>query len=307
MAVAPRSASGAQTWTDRVARRELRAAVNFGVASVARALGGRPSDMLDLRCECGRTQCAERVRITLRDYQGAELDRALLVAAEHADPSAWAFARTRYWAVVETGDDRQPRSAQVMRQRMPVVRSGEEAVRSRFVAPEHRPMGLQEVDVTRLTGYQRALLVNDGTVTRLVEASVLEPLEVRVLDQQMIAVEDDMWLDLPVPPAPLLRRRVQIHGCATRRLYVLAESLLVISRLPQAMIDGLASSHKGLGELLDEIGLERRRELLWFGYSTPPDWASAAARALPLLTRSYRIIHGGDPAILITESFPAPE
>ena len=80
-----------------------------------------------------------------------------------------------------------------------------------------------------------------------------------------------------------------------------------MSRLPPAIIDRLANSPKGLGELIDGIRLETRRELLWFGYSEMPDWANAKVTRLPLLTRSYRIIVDGWPAILITESFPATE
>lgn len=187
------------------------------------------------------------------------------------------------------------------------ARSAEEALRGYFVALEHRPDGVREIDVTRLTRHQRALLVNDGTVTRLVEASMLELLDIEVLDQRTITIAHDEWLDLPVTPAPVLRRRVAIRGRASRRLYVLAESSLVMSRLPPEIIDRLANSPKGLGELIDGIRLETRRELLWFGYSEMPDWANAEVTRLPLLTRSYRIIVDGWPAILITESFPATE
>ena len=70
-----------QSSIDRIARQELRSAVNFGVASLARVLGMVPSELLELRCECGRAACAALVRISLRDYQAAELESALLVVS----------------------------------------------------------------------------------------------------------------------------------------------------------------------------------------------------------------------------------
>lgn len=66
------------------ARRRLRAAVNFGVASTERVLGAPPDRLLELRCECGGAGCAQPVRITLREYLAAQPARRLLVVPEHA-------------------------------------------------------------------------------------------------------------------------------------------------------------------------------------------------------------------------------
>jgi chorismate-pyruvate lyase len=184
------------------------------------------------------------------------------------------------------------------------ARAIEDMIRSYFTAWAQRPSRLGDVDVAALTPLHRALLVNDGTVTRLVEASVLEPVEVDTLDQQTVEVDDQRWLDLPATPTPVLRRRVAIRGRASGRLYVLAESLLVTSRLPKAFASALSHNPKGLGALIDEMRLSTRRELLWFGSAQTPAWAGDAVIPAPLLTRTYRIIIGGCPAILITESFP---
>ena len=91
---------GTQTSTDRVARQGLRSAVNFGVAALARALGAPASELLDLRCECGRSACTARVRISLREYDAAPLEDAVLVASGHAGPvSRQTVARS--WVIVE--------------------------------------------------------------------------------------------------------------------------------------------------------------------------------------------------------------
>jgi chorismate-pyruvate lyase len=178
-----------------------------------------------------------------------------------------------------------------------------------FVAQAHRPSALWDADVAALTPYHRALLVNDGTVTRVVEASVLEPLSVDVLDQRTVDVSEQgsLWLDLPTGEASLVRRRVAIHGRRTGRVYVLAESLLVASRFSNAFTSTLLHCAQGLGETIAQMRLESRRELLWFGYTTAPAWAATTTASRgPVLTRSYRIITDAKPAILISESFPGP-
>jgi chorismate-pyruvate lyase len=175
---------------------------------------------------------------------------------------------------------------------------------SYFVAQARRPSDVRDVETETLAPYHRALLVNDGMVTRFVEASVLEPVAVDVLEQGAVDAVGCGWLDLRKTSAAVLRRRVAIHGRESRRLYVLAESLLVTSRLPRRFAASLAESGKGLGELIEQEQLETRRELLWFGCATTPAWAEAVAPRSDLLTRSYRVVVGDRPAILISESFP---
>lgn len=165
---------------------------------------------------------------------------------------------------------------------------------------------MEDADLLELTPHQRALLTYDGTVTRLLEALVLEPLTVEVLDQRTTAAGDlgAVWLDLSSTAASVVRRRVSIAGRDSGRLHVVAESLLVPSRLPQAFIEALMGNPKGLGEALGDLHLETRRELLWFGSAHAPGWAEPIVVEKLLLTRSYRIIVSGHPSILIVESFP---
>ena len=101
----------------------------------------------------------------------------------------------------------------------------------------------------------------------------------------------------------MLRRRVVIRGRKSGSRWVFAESLLVAGRLPAGFISRLQVNPKGLGVVLAESRLETRRELLWFGHAAAADWMEATDRSQPLLTRSYRIILGDCPAILITENF----
>jgi chorismate-pyruvate lyase len=152
------------------------------------------------------------------------------------------------------------------------ARTENDLLASHFVEQAYRPTELGNVDVLALTPYQRALLISDGTVTRMLEAVALEPLTVEVFDQRVTDVDDRdaAWLDLSPAVLSVVRRRVAISGRQSGRLYALAESLLVPSRLPRAFISSLSHNSQGLGEVISELRLETRRELLWFGHTTPP-------------------------------------
>ena len=175
-------------------------------------------------------------------------------------------------------------------------------LRGRFIAQPARPGDAR--DVGGLTAVQRALLLNDGTVTSLLEALAREPIMVDVLDQRDTSSDADgaRSLDLPADSA-IVSRRVLLRGLSGR-VHAVAESLLVPARLPPAFILALAGNSRGLGAVLDELRLETRRDLLWFGAADTPEWSrEAGVREPALLTRSYRVVVGGVPAILITEGF----
>ena len=67
-----------------------------------------------------------------------------------------------------------------------------------FVAQEDKPTTLKEINLARLTPFQRGLLVTDGTVTRFVEAYTLAPVEVALLQQaKQTLPTEHTWLQLP--------------------------------------------------------------------------------------------------------------
>ena len=71
-----------------------------------------------------------------------------------------------------------------------------------------------------------------------------------------------------------------------------ANSFVVLNRIPQAIREGLTFKGKGLGQLLQQSGLETRRDLLWWGLRHPNDLPEAFLRleGQPFLSRtlSYR-------------------
>jgi chorismate-pyruvate lyase len=173
-----------------------------------------------------------------------------------------------------------------------------------FVAQDARPQHLDDMTVSKLGPSWRAILVADGTVTRLLEAQTLAPVEVCVVDQRPLEPPADAraWLVLRTQE-PVVKRRVIIRSAPGGRRLGCAESLLVRERLPRNFERALARHRAGLAGALAELAVETGRELLWFGRDRWPAWVDEGDRDERTLTRTYRILHDRLPAILITEWF----
>ena len=177
-----------------------------------------------------------------------------------------------------------------------------------FIEQSAKPDGLQEISLDQLTPFQRALLVTDGTVTQLIEAYILTPLEVIQLSQQkQVLSTKNLWLATH-QGSTVVARKVIIQGMEPKSpvFYTYAESLIVHNRLPKVIQKGLEVGSEGLGKLLRRSGLETRRDLLWYGLeytSNLPDILKHMA-GKPFLSRTYRVIAKGEPIMLINERFP---
>ena len=65
-----------------------------------------------------------------------------------------------------------------------------------FVAQFAKPPDLEEMNLSQLTPFQRALLVIDGTVTQFIEAYTFSPIEVVLLHQETQTLSTrHVWLD----------------------------------------------------------------------------------------------------------------
>ena len=182
-----------------------------------------------------------------------------------------------------------------------------------FVAQTARPPNLDNIKPSRLTPFQRALLVTDGTVTHLIEAYTFSPVEVVLLreTEQALGIEY-AWLELPIS-GPVVTREVVLQTPATDtqlpKIHAYAISHIIYERLPSSVVEGLKSRTGGLGALLQRTIWETRRDLLWWGVEHTvglPD-AIGHLESKPFLSRTYRVVANKDPLMLITEKFPLDE
>ena len=179
-----------------------------------------------------------------------------------------------------------------------------------FVAQFAKPPDLEEMNLSQLTPFQRALLVIDGTVTRFIEAYTFSPVEVVLLYQEtQILPTDQVWLDAEKGTEVAARQVVlQSEQKDTQQptIYVYATSIIVLDRIPQTIREGLTLKGKGLGQLLQCSGLETRRDLLWWGLERLKDLPEALLHleGKSFLSRTYRIVADGHPIMLINEQSP---
>jgi len=176
-----------------------------------------------------------------------------------------------------------------------------------FVAQSHRPADLRPINLRALSPPQRALLVIDGTVTKFLEAYTMERIEVVGLGQDVDTLDrDDPWLGCPAG-AKVLFREVLLRGAWTRTPFAYAVSEIAVQRLPEPTQRKILDGSEGLGRILLSAQLETRREVLWCGRATL-DGLPREIRQLEgkdFIVRTYRIIAGEQPLMVITEKFPA--
>ena len=179
-----------------------------------------------------------------------------------------------------------------------------------FVAQDKKPATLREINLARLTPFQRGLLVTDGTVTRFIEAYTFAPVEVVLVQQKRQTLSNDHhWLQVPAGEEVISRQvTLQTHQKqeASPIIHTYADSLIVAQRLPKSILGGLESDKQGLGGLLRCSGLETQRELLWCGIETLTDLPIAIAylEGETFISRAYLVYADQEPLMLINEKFP---
>ena len=186
-----------------------------------------------------------------------------------------------------------------------VMKGGFDPLANIFVAQDHRPANLKDLNLRTLSAVERALLVIDGTVTRFLEAYMMEPVDIiRLGETRERLIRPHAWLELPKGES-VVSRRVLLRGRYSDHVYASAASLVVPYRVKNAVqpVDGRIP--EGLGRMLLNGRTEQYRELLWYGKEIAND-LPGEMRTLESecsMTRTYRIIVQGKPAMMITEWF----
>jgi chorismate-pyruvate lyase len=175
--------------------------------------------------------------------------------------------------------------------------------RRHFTLQDDRPDGIAEVGLDRMDPPLRSLFFTDGTVTRALEVQALARVFVDVVAQADSVTSGSVadYLETPEGLEAKLRR-VMIGTRPAVTPIIWAESHILPTRLPPAFLSTLAEAPDGIGQSLQQVKLESWRDMLWFGLDSPPDWSGIDANR-SMLRRVYRVIAGGQPALLISECF----
>ncbi|NKN32940.1 chorismate--pyruvate lyase family protein [Marichromatium bheemlicum] len=153
------------------------------------------------------------------------------------------------------------------------------------------------IALAELPPFLRALLVTDGTVTKILEAFFWEPVTVDTVEQRFehaTAAVD--WIAVGAGERCLVRD-ARLRGNDSGRSFAEAFSLIRTDLIPADFRQRLIDREIGIGVLIRDSGLESYREVLDVGLVE--DGATPSA-----VYRTYRIIIARRPVILITEYFP---
>jgi len=161
---------------------------------------------------------------------------------------------------------------------------------------------LGALQLERLPPFLRALLVTDGTVTKILEAYFWEAIAVEVLSQTKLELASDLPFIETKAGETVVKRAVLLRGERSDHIYAYADSYFKIHQgqshgLDAQLADELLAGHIGIGELLREMGLETFREIKDLG-------REQYQQAQEAIYRTYVISVDGSPTIQITEHFP---
>ncbi|MBI5378877.1 MAG: DUF98 domain-containing protein [Nitrospirae bacterium] len=164
---------------------------------------------------------------------------------------------------------------------------------------------LHQFDPRVVSPLSRILLAAEGTVTNLLEAYLLEPMDLEKLGQTQRRLARPLPL-LGLPRgAAILDREILLVGHETRAPYLYAVSRIALDHLDGKVRDTLLGTQKSLGKILQEHRVETTWEML--GYQIKKAGSVGPLLGLstgaPLLQRTYRISVRGLPTFLITEEF----
>lgn len=170
----------------------------------------------------------------------------------------------------------------------------------------HASLEKSQIDLSKLSAFQRILLTTDGTLTEILEAYVFERIQVRKLSEHIITLAEPLAaMQVPLG-TETIQRKILLHGENTDRNWLFAESVIIPLRLEQAFRDDLLKSKIPIGKLWLKYKVETFKEII----ATSREPAAELAEYFHihhsdlLLCRTYLVITNRLPVMMISEKFP---
>ena len=164
--------------------------------------------------------------------------------------------------------------------------------------------GGEHFRVADLTDLQRFLLATDGTVTPALAAYLGEPIGVRVLRQEFVTVDRAHPALALRRGRPRLERSVVLFGRQSGTAVLYADSWIALERVTSRVRDDLLSGELPIGLVLRRHRIETFREWLGTGRRIATPEVVAQLGPTEVCWRTYAVISGGRPMIVVHEEFP---
>jgi len=169
-----------------------------------------------------------------------------------------------------------------------------------------RGLGGATVDLIDLGIIPRILFATDGGIVHILEAYAAEPVELVRLASSLIA-DTSAWPEIGAEGDERALRRIGLlRGRQTGRVLVHAEAVLMLDRMPAAVVDELDRTGASVLKLLSQHRIATFREGVgeWEGRDDDIAARFGVGPEEPLVARTYQIVAGGRPVAWMTETFP---
>jgi chorismate lyase len=165
---------------------------------------------------------------------------------------------------------------------------------------------LPDDEIRKLNRDLRILIASNGTLTRILGIVADDEIVVQIVEQQVHGMAPRISGLEQLPSGRFLQRRILLKGRSSGHAFIAAESLIAIDLLPPAITASLTTTERPIGEVIAASCLESFKEEaeVWIGQ--PPGWLAVAGyqnSAPRIVARRYRVVAGGQPAMIITEYF----
>jgi chorismate-pyruvate lyase len=172
-----------------------------------------------------------------------------------------------------------------------------------LVAPDRATARSERLELwTSLSPVQRSVLGSDGSFTLLLTALLGHEVKVALIEQRvdrMAHYSEAIQLEAG---ARILNRNVRLYVQQNRNI-VFASSVIALDRIPAPLAADLLAGQETIGRILRKHRLETFRELVDWGSAPTPEEATDYFPNVEMMYRSYRIISGGKPVMIVSEFF----
>ncbi len=163
------------------------------------------------------------------------------------------------------------------------------------------------IDWSNLSYLQRIILINDGTLTNILEAYLLEPIQVLKISEEVeVTTKEIPILELDAG-SEVIDRKIFLQGKSSKKNFLYAESKIVLGRLDEDFKNQLLKSQIPIGHLWLQFRLETFKEIIESGKEPANELSTYFIDTEPkdqLLFRTYRVFSNRKPIMMITEKFP---
>lgn len=168
------------------------------------------------------------------------------------------------------------------------------------------PCYLSDEDIRGLDRDIRILIATDGTLTRMLNIVANDEIVLQIIKQEICNIAPTEPESEELPNRRVLKRHTVLSGRSSGTAYIAAEALIAIDHLPPSIITDLTKTERPIGEVMAASGLETFKETATVWKGALPGWVVTAGNhdaRIGHIARRYRVIVGGQRAIIITEYF----